>query len=183
MKTIRLSILLASSVFAQGTEGPAAAPSAAAAVESDSADAKAAKEVLQKYLVSVKAKKWADVKKFLHPKTVESIAERKKRLGKEDHPMAPWFQEKHSLYMKEFKIGAASEAPLGTIVVEVTEDNFMVEEKGMSEGDKAAYLLGRKGGKWFVVDKKRGESYSKDSVKLGYKGYFDEVKKVEAAPE
>ena len=27
--------------------------------------------------------------------------------------------------------------------------------------------------KWYVVDKKRGESFSPASIKVGYKGYFD----------
>ncbi len=166
--------------FAQGTEGPAAAPAASAAVDSDTPEAKAAKELLQKYLVAVKARKWADAKKLLHPKTLEAIAERKKRLGKEDHPMAPWFHEKVDYWMKDFKVGAASVAPLGTIMVETTEDNFQVAEKGLAEGEASAYLVGKKDGKWFVVDKKRGETFTKDSVKLGYKGWFDEVPKPEA---
>lgn len=168
--------------FAQGTEGPAAAPAAAAAEDSDAPEAKAAKELLQKYLAAVKAKKWAEAKKFLHPKTLESIAERKKRLGKEDHPMAPWFHEKVDYWMKDFKVGAASLAPLGTIVVQTTEDNFQVAEKGLAEGEPAAYLVGKKDAKWFVVDKKRGETFTKDSVKLGYKGWFDEVPKPAEAP-
>lgn len=174
---------LSSVAFAQGTEGPAAEPAAAAAVDSDSAEAKAAKELVQKYLTAVKARKWADAKKFLHPRTLEAIAERKKRLGKEDHPMAPWFHEKVDYWMKDFKVGAASPAPLGTIVVETTEDNFQVEEKGLAEGERGAYLVGKKDGKWFVVDKKRGETFTKDSVKLGYKGWFDKIEKAPAEGE
>jgi hypothetical protein len=180
------SALFSSLAFAQGTEGPAATPSAAAAADSDAPEAKAAKELVTKYLTAVKAKKWADAKKFLHPKTVEAIAERKKRLGKEDHPMAPWFHEKVDYFMKEFKVVAAQPAPLGTFIVETSEDNFQVEEKGMAEGEKGTYLVGKKDGKWFVVDKKRGESFTNDSIKLGYKGWFDKVEKApepEAAPE
>ncbi len=175
--------LLSSLAFAQGTEGPAAAPAAAAAVESDSPEAKAAKDLVQKYLTAVKAKKWADAKKLLHPQTIAAIAERKKRLGKEDHPMAPWFHEKVDYWMKDFKLGTASAAPLGTFIVETTEDNFQVEEKGLAEGERGAYLVGKKDGKWFVVDKKRGETFTKDSVKLGYKGWFDKVEKAPAAEE
>ncbi len=177
------SALLSSIAFAQGTEGPAATPAAAAAPDSDAPEAKAAKELLTRYLTAVKAKKWADAKKFLHPKTVEAIAERKKRMGKEDHPMAPWFHEKENYYLKEFKVGSASLAPLGTIVVETTEDNYQVADKGMANGEVAAYLVGKKDGKWFVVDKKRGETFTKDSVKIGYKGWFDKVEKpADAAP-
>jgi phosphoketolase len=94
---------LATSAFAQGTEGPAATPAAAPTADSDSPEAKGAKELLTKYLTAVKAKKWADAKKLLHPKTMEAIAERKKRMGKEDHPMAPWYHEKTDYLMKEFK--------------------------------------------------------------------------------
>lgn len=178
---VAAAVLSSSLVFAQGTEGPGATPTAAATVDSDAPEAKEAKELLTKYLTAVKAKKWADAKKFLHPKTIEAIAERKKRMGKEDHPMAPWFHEKADYYLKEFKVGAASTAPLGTIVVETSEDNYQVADKGMANGEAAAYLIGKKDGKWFVVDKKRGETFTKDSVKIGYKGWFDKIEKVEKA--
>jgi hypothetical protein len=39
----------------------------------------------------------------------------------------------------------------------------------------ATYLVGKTGGKWVVVDKKRGVTFTDDSVKHGYKGYFDKV--------
>ncbi len=165
--------------FAQGTEGPAGATQAAA-VDANTPESKEARELVNRYLTAVKAKKWAEAKKFLHPKTLEAIAERKKRLGKEDHPMAPWFHEKVDSWLKDYKLGAASQGPGGTIFVETSEDNFQVEEKGLAEGEKATYLVGKKDGKWFVVDKKRGESFTNDSVKIGYKGWFD---KVEKAPE
>ncbi|MDP2276555.1 MAG: hypothetical protein Q8N23_19095 [Archangium sp.] len=173
--------LMASLAFAQGTEGPGSGPAAAAAADSDAPEAKEAKELVQKYLTAVKAKKWADAKKLLHPKTVEAIAERKKRMGKEDHPMAPWFHEKVDYFLKDFKMGAASLGALGTVMVEVTEDNFQVADKGMAEGEPSAYLVGKKDAKWFVVDKKRGEVFTKDSVKLGYKGWFDKIEKAEKA--
>lgn len=136
-------------------------------------EVKLARELVQKYLTAVKGKKWAEAKKLLHPDTVKAIAERQKRLGREDHPMAPWYHEKASYYLKEFKISDAHPEVLGTVVVETSEDNFQVEEKGLAEGESASYLVGKKGGKWYVVDKKRGESFSGDSIKLGYKNYFD----------
>jgi len=183
-------LLIAAALFshlalAQGTEGPAAGPSSAEAADSDAPEAKEAKALVQKYLAAVKAKKWADAKKFLHPKTLEAIAERKKRMGKEDHPMAPWFHEKVDYWLKDFKVGSASmTGALNTVMVETTEDNFQVADKGIAEGEKAAYLVGKKDGKYFVVDKKQGEVFTKDSVKLGYKGWFDKVEKApeEAAP-
>lgn len=180
MNRLLAAVLLSASLgFAQGTEGPGSGTTPAAMGDLDTPDAKAAKDVLDKYLRAVKAKKWADAKKFLHPKTVEAIAERKKRLGKEDHPLAPWFHEKVDSWMKEFKITGASEGPGGTIIVETSEDNFQVEEKGMAEGERSTYLLGKKDGKWMVVDKKRGETFTRDSIKIGYKGWFDPVAKGE----
>jgi hypothetical protein len=180
------SLLLGAPAFAQGTEGPGGGSTVEAMADANTPESKAARELVTRYLTAVKAKKWADAKKFLHPRTVEAIAERKKRLGKEDHPMAPWFHEKVDYFMKEFKVVAAQPAPLGTFVVETSEDNFQVEEKGLAEGEKGTYLVGKKDGKWFVVDKKRGESFTNDSIKLGYKGWFDKVEKAaepEAAPE
>ncbi len=150
---------------------PAGAEEPAAAAES--ADEKAAKDLVTQYLTAVKAKKWAEAKKFLHPKTIEAIAERKKRLGKEDHPLAPWYHEKVDAWLKEFKVVSASSSKLNTVIVETSEDNFQVEDKGVAEGEKGTYLVGKKGGKLYVVDKKRGETFTDDSVKLGYKGWFD----------
>ena len=179
-RLIIATLLLAAPLsFAQGTEGPGSNTKEAVMGDLDTPDAKAAKDTLDKYLKAVKAKKWPDAKKFLHPKTLESIAERKKRLGKEDHPMAPWFHEKVDYWMKDFKITGATEGPVGTMIVETTEDNFQVEEKGMAEGERSTYLLGKKDGKWTVVDKKRGETFTRDSIKIGYKGWFDAVAKPE----
>lgn len=177
------SALLSAIAFAQGTEGPSTGPAASATPDSDAPEAKEAKALVQKYLVAVKAKKWADAKKLLHPKTLDAIAERKKRMGKEDHPMAPWFHEKVDYWMKDFKVGPASLGALGTVMVETTEDNFQVADKGVAEGEAAAYLVGKKDGKWFIVDKKQGEVFTKESVKLGYKGWFDKVEKVAAPTE
>jgi hypothetical protein len=129
--------------------------------------------LVTRYLGLCKAKKWAEVRKLIHPSTLQAIAERKKRLGKEDHPMAAWFQEKTEYYVKDFKVTAAKPGKLGTFIVETAEDNFHVQEKAMAEQEPASYLVGRKGGTWFVVDKKRGETFSDDAIKFGYKGYFD----------
>lgn len=173
MKKLALLAALSCSSLVLAQEAPAAA-------EAEAPELKAAKELLQKYLGAVKAKKWADAKKLLHPKTVESIAERKKRMGKEDHPMAPWYHEKVDSYLKDFRVGAARQGPTeSTIVVEASEDNFQIEDKGVAEGEKAAYLIGKKDGKWFLVDKKRGEDFTNASIKLGYKGWFDKIEQKE----
>ncbi len=177
---LALTFILSTAALAQGTEGPADAPKSAA--DADTAEAKAAKELVKQYLTAVKAKKWADAKKLIHPQTVAAIADRKKRLGKEEHAMAPWAAEKTEYWMKEFKITGARVGPLGTIIVETSEDNFQVEEKGLAEGDVANYLVGTKDKKMYVVDKKRGEGFPTDSIKIGYKGFFDKVEKAAEAP-
>ena len=146
-------------------------------------EAQEAAAVLTKYLDAVKAKKWAEAKKHIHPKTLTAISERKKRLGDEDHPMAAWFYEKTQSYMKNYKIEGAVPGPLGTWVFETSEDNFQVQEKGMAEGEMATYLVGKAGGKWTVVDKKRGVTFTDDSVKFGYKGYFDKVEEAKKGEE
>lgn len=172
--------LLALDARAQGTEGPGStAPAAAPAPDTDTPEAKAAKELVTTYLNAVKAKKWAEAKKLTHPKTIAAIAERKKRLGEEQHPMAPWYHEKVNYWLQAYKLVGATLGPSGTIIVETSEDNFQVEDKGVAEGEMATYLVGKTGGKWYVVDKKRGETFTKDSVKLGYKGWFEKVDKPE----
>jgi hypothetical protein len=187
MKTAAAAVLLLAAIpslaRAQGTEAPGGAPSAVVTADSELPGAKAAKELVQRYLAAVKAKKWVEVKRFLHPGTVAAIAERKKRLGREDHPMAPWFHEKVDSWLKDFKVLSAQPAPLDTFVVETSEDNYQVEERGVAEGERASYLVGKKDGRWYVVDKKRGETFTRDSVKLGYKGWFDRVEKPEPAPD
>ena len=170
-----LSFALVLPAFAQGTEGPAGAEKPPA--DADTAEAKAAKDLVTKYLTAVKAKKWADAKKLIHPQTIAAIADRKKRLGKEEHAMAPWAAEKTEYWLKDFKLTGARVGPIGTFIVETTEDNFQVPEKGLAEGDVANYLVGLKDKKLYVVDKKRGEGFPVDSIKIGYKGYFDKLEK------
>ena len=173
---MKIPVLILSLAFVSAAHAQAEVPGTEkveAPAEADNASLKEAKQVLSRYLDLVKAKKWADAKKLIHPKTIEVIAERKKRLGKEDHAMAPWAKEKTEYWLKDFKVGRAHDAPLGTVVVEVTEDNFQVEEKGVAEGDVASYLVAQKNGTWWVVDKVRGGGFSDDGIKLGYKGWFD----------
>lgn len=172
-----LAVALCLPAFGQGTEGPGEADKPRA--DADTAEAKAAKDLVVKYLNAVKAKKWGDAKKFIHPQTMAAIADRKKRLGREEHPMAPWAAEKTEYWLKDYKVTGARLGPIGTIIVETTEDNFQVPEKGLAEGDVANYLVGMKDKKLYVVDKKRGEGFPTDSIKIGYKGYFDKVEKAE----
>lgn len=172
------AVLVCSLAVAQGTEAPAEEAVAKGAVATGP-EADAAKDLVAKYLAAVKAKKWADAKKMVHPQTITAIAERKKRLGKEDHPMSPQAYEKTEFYLKDFKVKGVTRGSAGTFIVETAEDNFQVQEKGMVDGEMATYLVGKKDGKLWIADKKRGETFTSDSVKLGYKGYFD---KPAAAP-
>jgi len=137
------------------------------------AEARSAANVLTRYLDLVKAKKWREAKKLIHPKTLQAIAERKKRLGNEEHPMAPWYYEKTQSWLKAYRLTDAREGPGGTWIFETREDNYQVQEKGIAEADPASYLVGKSNGKWVIADKKRGMSFTDDSVKYGYRGYFD----------
>lgn len=179
-----LLMVAACAVATLAPRAHAQAPDAAAPAAEEapvSPEVKTATALVTSYLDAVKAKKWAEAKKYLHPKTLAAIAERKKRLGREDHPMAPWYHEKVDAWLKDYRLVDAKPGPGATVIVGVSEDNYQVEDKGVAEGEVGTYLVGKSGGKWYVVDKKRGETFSKDSVKLGYKGWFDKVE-TPAAP-
>jgi hypothetical protein len=173
MRTIALIAVLSGSLaFAQGTEAPAEeeTPKGAPAT---GPEADAAKALVTQYLTAVKAKKWADAKKLVHPQTLAAAEQRKK--AKKTHPMDPQGLEKTEYYLQDFKVSGVTKGALGTFIVETSEDNFQVDVKGTAPGEMATYLVGKKDGKWYVVDKKRGETFTNDSVKLGYKGYFDKA--------
>ena len=141
----------------------------------DQATIDQAKAVLVKYLNAVKAKKWKDAQKDTHPLTLKLIEQVKKRLGEERHSMAPWYWAKASFYLTNYKITDLTSAAHGTVVAQTLEDSFQVEEKGELQGEKAAYLLGKQGGRWYVVDKKNeADGFTPDSLKYGYPKYFDE---------
>jgi len=142
---------------------------------SSDTEAAAAKEVLTRYLTAVKGKKYAEAKKLTHPKTLESIAQRLQRLKREDHPMAPWALAKTDSYLMQFSVENVTPSANKTWVVETKEDTFQVQDKGVAEGEMASYLVGKSGGRLYVVDKKRQETFNPTSIKIGYKGYFDPV--------
>src|SRR5262249_37286302 len=137
------------------------------------AGAKIGQMLLTRYLDAVKGKQWGEAKQLLHPQTLAVIAERKKRLGREEHPMAPWHDEKE-YYLKAYRLVGTRHAA-SAFVVDVSEDNYQVREHVVVENEPAAYLVGKFHGKWYVVDKKRGEGFSDESIKLGYPGYFDKL--------
>jgi hypothetical protein len=142
--------------------------------EAEKQDVKEATEVLTQYLDLVKAKKWDKARGMTHPRTLAAIADAKKRLGAERHSMAPWYWAKDSFYLTHYKISDVSPTVDGTVVATTLEDSFQVQEKGELAGEKAAYLLGRSGGRWYVVDKKNeADGFTKDAIKYGYPKYFD----------
>ena len=142
--------------------------------DADMLDSKEATEVLTQYLDLVKAKKWDKAKNLTHPRTLAAIQDAKKRLGAEKHSMAPWYWAKDSFYLTRYKVSDVSPAVDGTVVATTLEDSFQVQEKGELAGEKAAYLLGKSGGRWYVVDKKsEADGFTKDAIKYGYPKYFD----------
>ncbi|MBS2029418.1 MAG: hypothetical protein JST54_16065 [Deltaproteobacteria bacterium] len=177
-------LILASVVFAAvpafaeepGSNGPASTgdDKPAAAASSDDADTAAAKKVLTDYLDLLVKKKWDPAKKDVHPKTLELIAGIKKRLGKEQHEMAPQYWAKDDFYLKSYTIDGSAKHMYGTISFDVKAKNYRVQEKGEdADAEPTSYLLGKKDGKWLVTDKKTNGSFEDKSIKFDYKGYFD----------
>jgi hypothetical protein len=165
------ALLLAATLLLPGL---AQADEGEAKLEPAAAEARA---VLVEYLNAVKAKKWPNARKLTHPKTLETIAQRKKNIGDENHPMAPWFLEKTISYLKDYQVVSAEKAPGGAWIFEAVEDQFQIEEKGIAEAEPTVYLVGRHGGKWLITDKKRGAKFTPAALKHGYKGFFDAEKK------
>ena len=175
MRTRLLTLLLAAWVplGARAQDASVAAPRGGSE-KSGAAEMKIVQGLLTRYLEAVKSKRWGDAKQLTHPKTLAAIAERKKRLGREEHPRAPWHYEKAYSYLTGYRITGTRFAA-GAFVVDVLEDNYQLRERVVAQGEPAAYLLGKYRGKWYVVDKKRGETFTDDSIKLGYRGYFDKL--------
>ncbi|MHB8420742.1 MAG: hypothetical protein ACYDCL_21930 [Myxococcales bacterium] len=141
----------------------------------DQASLDAARAVLVKYLDAVKAKKWREAREEIHPLTLKLIEQVKKRLGEERHSMAPWYWAKSNFYLTAYKIEGLLPAAHGSVVAQTSEDSFQIEEKGEYQGEKAAYLVGKKNGRWYVIDKKsEADGFTRDSLDYGYPGYFDQ---------
>lgn len=128
------------------------------------------------YLDLWKQQKWAELRKLIHPKTLEQIATKKKNIGVERDSMAPWYWAKETFLLTEWKLESVEDAAMGTVVIHTEEQSYRVEEDGMEEGEKNAYIAGRFGGKWYVVDRRSGGGgFDKTSIKIGMKDYFDPV--------
>jgi hypothetical protein len=181
MRRVLLSVLMltAAPVLAEepGASGPAtAAPSkeAEAGAAADPADVKEAEKVLTSYLDAVKKKKYKDALKFVHPKTHALLDGQKKKNKDSQNRMDPESWAKTDFWLKEYKVDANLARAAGTIQFTVKETNFRVQEKGEdSEPETDAYLLGKSGGKWLVVDKLNNNTFDNKTIKLSYKGYFD----------
>ena len=71
---VAVFLLASAAAFAQGTTAP---PESSAAKEAgaQTPETQAAKDLVTKYLTAVKAKKWADAKKLLHPDTLKYLVQ------------------------------------------------------------------------------------------------------------
>lgn len=142
-----------------------------------------AKKALTTYLDAVKAKKWDQAKKSIHPKTLEVIASLKKRTGTENHAMAPWARVKEA-YMTGYTLGDPKPTADGAVVVPSTEDEHSVPENGDESGIPAEYLLIPLEGKWYVTDRRLGENqFPESTVGASYKGYFEGQYEMPKPPE
>lgn len=137
-----------------------------------------------KYLEHVKNKRWNDAKKLTHPGTMATIAEVKKTTKTERHSMAPWFWEKTDFLVVDWDLKSIEESANGTWQVFTIEKQYKLEEDGHSEGEEAAWLLGKKDGVLYVTDVQRGGGgFDKTAITVGRKGFFDAVEKKEEAPK
>lgn len=193
---MRRSLLLTLSLALAAPSFVASTARAEDAAEEKNADVEEARKVAETYLEAlVKAaegrkptpatvsRKLAATRKFIHPKTLEVIKDQEKRklvtIG-----VATWHFAKSNYWLSEYEIKAVKPAVDGTVVVETAEKNWLVEEGGIdSEPEQSSYLLGKHGGKWYVVDKRRNGTFDKNAIRLGYKGYFDPVEKPAEAKE
>lgn len=167
----------ASPALAQKKRGPGkpSAPVAAEQCKEFEGDEAEGCKVIGAYLDLWKQQKWAELKKLIHPKTVEKIATVKKNVGEERHNMAPWYWVKDTYLLKEWKVESLEGAAMGTVVLNTVEDTYRVEEDGIAEADPASYLAGKFNGKWYVVERRGGGGgFDKTGIEIGMKGYFDE---------
>jgi len=191
MKKISLAIAIAltlslgaSQALAQKKRGPGkpTPPRTAESCKELQGDQLEACKVLGAYLDGWKEQKWAEVRKLTHPKTLELVANAKKNLGVERHRMAPWFWAKETYLLHDWKIESVEDADLGTVVFNLQEKSYRVEEDGFTEDEPSSFLTGKFGGKWYVVDRRGGGGgFDKTSITIGKKGYFDAEKEVAPA--
>lgn len=169
-------ILGASPALAAKKRGPGkpTPPKAAENCKELSGDQLEACKVVGAYLDLWKQQKWAEVRKLIHPKTLEEIATVKSNIKVERHRMAPWYWAKEVYLLTEWEIESVEDGELGTVVINTKEDSYRVEEDGIEKGESNSYLAGKFGGKWYVTDRRGGGGgFDKASITVGKKGFFD----------
>lgn len=142
--------------------------------EEESPDIFLAKATLQQYLSRVVRKDWEGARRLTHPKVLGVIEQVKKRVGSERHNLAPWANR--DVQLKTFRFTGTRQVAPGVVLVQVGEDTYRTDERGMSIDDEAIYLLFKSRGGFLVGDKKAGvelSEVSNDSVRIGYPGYLD----------
>lgn len=134
-------------------------------------------KVLGNYLDRWKEQKWGQVRQQIHPMTMDRIATYKKNTGEERHAMAPWYWAKEVYILHDWEIESIRETYAGTVEVNTVEMTYRVEEDGFEEGGVASYLVGKKDGRWYVVDRRGGGGGFNENSIRAMKGFFDEPAK------
>lgn len=153
-------------------------------LDEESPDVFLAKATLQQYLSRVVRKDWEAARRLTHPKTMGVISQLKKRSGVERHNLAPWANPDAQL--KTFKFTGTRQVSPGVVLVQVGEDTYRSEERGMSVDDPAVFLLIKSRGGFLVADKKAGvdlDEVTDQSVRIGYPGYLDQQVQAQARRE
>lgn len=90
--------------------------------------------------------------------------------------MAPWYWAKEVYLLNDWEIESIVDKYGGTVEINTVEKTYRVEEDGFEEGGAASYLVGKKDGRWYVVERRSGGGgFTEDSIRLGMKDYFDPV--------
>jgi hypothetical protein len=139
-------------------------PSAFAA--SSGEDLRRAATAVTDYLRAVKGRNWAEARRLTHPRTLEHLAELRKRSGRDKDPMAPWSNEGPRAALRSFEVKGTRPAPEGAVIADVSE------ERG-SGWEQVSYVLGRRDGAWRVADRQEGGTFSDERVRARFRGYFD----------
>jgi len=168
-----------------GTQAPAgdadAGAASAAPAKASDADKTAAAKAVEEYLNAARDKKWDEVRALTHPRTLEIVADEKKR-GLSPNEMDPWAKLDQE-YVVSFELGVAEGNAKGSVVVPTTQSRFSVEDNGTEDGVQIEYLVIPLDGKWYVADMRRGTNvFAPDTVPEHYKGYFQGEYKPAPAP-
>ncbi|MEW5850745.1 MAG: energy transducer TonB [Myxococcota bacterium] len=146
----------------------------AVALASEPTDVTGAREFLDATLKDVQSARWKQVKARIHPATLRSMEERRKRTGRDNHNLALWHHAKESR-LKRFEIVSVEPGPRNTAVVVTREDHYLLAERGHDLGRESSWLLLRtdahRPGKpqWVLLDRRHGaDSFTPESIVAGY---------------